>query len=326
MLGANRALATCAGLLNAMEYGPPPLFNQGVSARARLAFFSIVATTLIIIDAQVNALDVIRNGVEILLYPVQRVLLWPRDLATQLGVYFSAVRELEAENARLRRAALEQAQLAQLAGQLAIENTQLRALAGVRQRIEVPSVLALALYESRDAYSRKIVIDRGSDAGVKPGGPVIDEAGVVGQVTRVFPLTAEVTLLTDQEESLPVQITRNGLRAVAFGGQEPSTLELRFLPANADVQSGDSVVTSGLDGVYPPGMPVATVLQVDRDLKDQFARVVLRPVAGMSRSPLLVVLLVDPPPLLPTVAAARRNAATNDHSDRARRAARAAQR
>ncbi|HYA65774.1 MAG TPA: rod shape-determining protein MreC [Burkholderiaceae bacterium] len=299
-----------------MEYGPPPLFNQGVSARARLAFFSVVAAILIVIDAQVNALDVIRNGVEILLYPFQRVLLWPRDVVEDFSGYLSTVGDLNAENARLRKAAVEQARKAQLAGELQLENEQLRKLTGLRERLDLPSQLVTALYESRDPFSHKIVIDRGGNDGIRAGGPVIDEAGVVGQVTRVFPMNAEVTLLTDKEQSLPVQIARNGLRAVAFGGSEPMTLELRFLPSNADVQSGDSVVTSGLDGLYPTDMPVGTVTRIDRDVKDQFARVVLKPVAGMSKSRLLLVLIVNPPPL-PAATAGRDNAAGNVRGDRA---------
>jgi len=190
----------------------------------------------------------------------------------------------------------------------------LRKLAGLRERLDAPAEVVVALYESRDPYSRKIVIDRGNRDGMRAGGPVIDEVGVVGQVTRVFPLTSEVTLITDKEQSLPVQIVRNGLRAVAFGSSEPSSLELRFLPANADVEKGDEVVTSGLDGIYPVGMPVATVTRVDRDVKDQFARVLLRPVAGMSSSRMLLVLLVEPPPLLPPTEAARRSGPANQRS------------
>jgi rod shape-determining protein MreC len=305
-----------------MEYGPPPLFNQGVSARARLAFFSLVAAVLIIIDAKVNALDAIRNGVEILLYPAQRVLLWPRDLAEDVGEYFVANRSLTRENERLRREAVEQAQRAQEAAQLRMENEQLRNLAGVRGRLAVPAQVVTALYESRDPFSRKVVIDRGTKDGMRAGGPVIDETGVVGQVTRVFPLSSEVTLLTDKEQSIPVQIARNGLHAVAFGSAEPSSLELRFLPANVDIQSGDSVVTSGLDGVYPVGLPVATVTRVDRDVKDQFARVLLKPVAGLSRSRMLLVLLVEPPPVVPRAETERRDVGTPARGDRAAKAAR----
>ncbi|HYA76038.1 MAG TPA: rod shape-determining protein MreC, partial [Burkholderiaceae bacterium] len=236
--------------------------------------------------------------------------------AEDFGGYLSTVSDLNEENARLRKAAVEQAQRAQLAGALEQENEQLRKLVGLRERVEPHSQIVTALYESRDPFSHKIVIDHGSKDGIRAGGPVIDEAGVVGQVTRVFPMTAEVTLLTDKEQSLPVQIARNGLRAVAFGGSEPMTLELRFLPSNADVQSGDTVVTSGLDGLYPTDMPVATVTRIDRDVKDQFARVILRPVAGMSKSRLLLVLLANPPPLSPA-AGAHENAAGNARGDRA---------
>ena len=282
-----------------MEYGPPPLFNQGVSARARLAFFSLLASALIIVDAQVNALDVIRNGVEVLLYPVQRVLLWPRDVAENIGAYFASNHALLQENARLREQAVAQALRVQDATRLQQENEQLRRFAELRQRLDVPAQVVSALYESRDPYSHRIVIDHGSQDGMRAGGPVLDEDGVIGQVTRVFPVTAEVTLVTDKDQSLPVQIARNGLHAVAFGSSEPASLELRFLPANVEIESGDAVVTSGLDGVYPPGLPVATVVRIDRDVKDQFARVILKPVAGRSRSRLLLVLVAEPPPLPP---------------------------
>jgi rod shape-determining protein MreC len=288
-----------------MEYGPPPLFNQGVSARARLALFSLVASVLIIIDAQVKALDVIRNGVEILLTPVQRVLLWPRDLAEGIGGYFVGAHALQEENASLREQAASQALRIQEVAQLETENAQLRQLAGLKQRLAVPGQVVRALYESRDPFSHRIVIDRGSLDGMVAGGPVLDDQGVVGQVTRVFPNSSEVTLVTDREQSLPVQIARNGLHAIAFGSSEPYSLELRFLPANVEIEAGDKVVTSGLDGVYPPGLPVAVVTKVDRDVKDQFARVILKPVAGTSQSRLLLVLTVAPPPLPPADAAHR---------------------
>jgi rod shape-determining protein MreC len=294
-----------------MEYGPPPLFNQGVSARARLAFFSLLASALIIIDAQVNALEVIRNGVEVLLYPVQRVLLWPRDLAETVDAQFVTKRALIQENTRLHEQAVAQSLRVQEAAQFEQENAQLRKLSNLRERLAVPSQVANALYESRDPFSHRIVIDRGSKDGMRAGGPVLDEQGVVGQVTRVFPVTAEVTLVTDKDQSLPVQIARNGLHAVAFGSIEASSLELRFLPANVEIESGDAVVTSGLDGVYPSGLPVATVIRVDRDVKDQFARVILKPVAGLSKSRMLLVLMVEPPPPLPPPDAARRDAAGN---------------
>jgi rod shape-determining protein MreC len=283
-----------------MEYGPPPLFNQGVSARARLAFFSFLAVALIVIDARVDALNAIRIGVGVMLYPLQRVMLWPRDALMQAGRYVTTVGSLTRDNDRMRRASAENATALLLLEQLRRENDRLRQLQGLRERVGVHSLLVQVLYEPRDRFSHKLVIDRGASDGLQVGSPVIDEQGVVGQVTRVFPAVAEVTLLTDKDQSIPVLVARNGLRSVAFGGSEAGTLELRFLAANADVVSGDAVVTSGLDGLYPSGLPVGTITRVERDVKDQFARVVLNPAGGIDANRVLVVLQIDmtalPPP------------------------------
>ena len=280
-----------------MEYGPPPLFNQGVSARARLAFFSFLAILLIVIDARVNVLDTIRIGVGVMLYPVQRVLLWPRDALTHAGRYLVTVGSLTHENAQLRESATERAAQLLQDEQLRLENAHLRQLQGLRERTGAKTQSVQVLYEPRDRFTHKLVIDRGSSDGVRAGNPVIDEQGVVGQVTRVFPLVAEVTVLTEKDQAIPVQVLRNGLRSVAFGGSEPGTLELRFLAANADVSSGDAVVTSGLDGLYPAGLPVGTIARVERDVKDQFARVIVRPAGGVNANSVLVVLEVTAAPL-----------------------------
>ncbi len=276
-----------------MEYGPPPLFNQGVSARARLAFFSFLAVALLVVDSRVKALETIRLGVGVVLYPIQQALLVPRDLAARVSDYFTTVASLTRENEALKRAALENALLLRQAQDLAAENARLRQLAGLRERLGAAALTAQVLYEARDRFTSKIVLDRGAQDGVLVGGPVLDGIGVVGQVTRVFPLTAEVTLLTDKDQVLPVQIVRNGLRGVAYGGAGAGLLELRFMPVNADIVQGDEVVTSGLDGVYPPGLPVATVARVERNVKDQFARVLLAPSAGVHSHTQLLVLIVD---------------------------------
>jgi len=276
-----------------MEHGPPPLFNQGVSARARLLFFATLAIVLLLVDARVRALDSVRRGLAVVLYPVERVLLWPRDAASGIGDYLVSVGGLTRENEALRRAALDYAQRALATESLAAENEQLRRLLGLRARPGTHGEAAQVLYESRDRFARRVVIDGGALRGIAAGSPVIDELGVVGQVTRVYPLTAEVTLLTDRDQAIPVQVLRNGLRGVAFGGQEPGTLDLRFLASNADVVAGDAVVTSGIDGVYPPGLPVAHVDRVEREAKDQFARIVMRPDAGVQAHTMLMVVRVE---------------------------------
>ena len=282
-----------------MEYGPPPLFNQGVSARARLAFFSFLAVLLIVIDARVNALDSIRIGVDVMLYPLQRALLWPRDALTQASRYLTTVASLTRDNEQLRESASEHAARLLQDEELRLENARLRQLEGLRERTSAKTQMVQVLYEPRDRFTHKLVIDRGSSDGLRAGNPVIDEQGVVGQVTRVFPMVSEVTVLTERDQSIPVEVLRNGLRCIAFGGAEPGTLELRFLAANADVASGDAVVTSGLDGLYPAGLPVGTIARVERDVKDQFARVVVNPAGGTDANSLLVVLQLTAAPLPP---------------------------
>ncbi len=276
-----------------MEYGPPPLFNQGVSARARLIFFSFLAVALIVIDSRARLLETVRVGVGVVMYPVQRALLVPRDTFDRVGDFFTTIGSLTRENEQLKRSAVEQAQAIQQTQALLAENERLRKMLGARERTGNTARLAQALYESRDRFSRKLVLDIGTNGGVEPGSPVIDDVGVVGQVTRVFPLTSEVTLLTDKDQSIPVQVVRNGLRGVAFGGVEPGTLDLRFMASNADVNNGDHVVTSGIDGVYPPGLSVATVTRVERVAKDQFARIVMAPTAGVQSHTTVLVLGMD---------------------------------
>lgn len=287
-----------------MEYGPPPLFNQGVSARARLAFFSFLAIALIVIDSRIRVLETVRVGVGVVLYPVQQVLLIPSRAVEAVQGHFSTVSSLQRENERLKQTELANAQALQQARELAVENERLRKLLGARERQPNASMLASVLYETRDRFSRKIVLHAGSVDGVRPGNPVIDDLGVVGQVTRVFRDTSEVTLLTDKDQTIPVQILRNGLRGVAFGGVEPGTLDLRFMAPNADIIKDDLAVTSGLDGVYPPGLAVARVERIERATTDQFAHVVMRPVAGVESHKQLLVLLTEPARLPAAPAAA----------------------
>jgi rod shape-determining protein MreC len=140
---------------------------------------------------------------------------------------------------------------------------------------------AQILYESPDPYSRKVVVDRGSAQGVALASPVVNEAGVLGQVTRVYLSSSEVTLLTDKDAAIPVLNARTQARSAAFGGTAAlgAAMELRFMAGNADVQIGDTLVTSGVDGIYPPGLSVARVVSVDRKADTGFARIFLAPVA-----------------------------------------------
>ncbi|GIZ50699.1 rod shape-determining protein MreC [Noviherbaspirillum aridicola] len=276
-----------------MDYSPPPLFKQGASARAKVVIFSLIALTLLIADARLRSLGAIRQVVGTALYPLQVVALLPRDGAMLVAGYFSTLSAVQRENQRLKQEQVANAQTLQQIQQLSAENAQLRRLLDANERLPVKSVMSEILYDARDAFTRKIILDRGSRNGVRPGQPVIDDLGVVGQVTRVYPFTSEVTLLTDKDQAIPVQVVRSGLRSIAYGQGHAGTLDLRFMPVNADVRNGDILVTSGLDGVYPPGLAVAKVAQVESKSSDAFARIVLQPLAGIDRNRQLLILLTE---------------------------------
>jgi rod shape-determining protein MreC len=276
-----------------MDRSPPPFFQQGPSSNARLAFFALAAIALLVVDARIHALDALRQGIGTVLYPLQRTLLVPRDMFMLGGDYFSEINRLREENAELRRLETTNARTLLQAEQYAQENRQLRELLGARERTAVRSVVAEVLYETRDPFTRKAVLDRGLQHGVVLGQPVIDARGVVGQVTRVFPLSAEVTQLTDPNMTVPVQVQRTGQRAIAFGSVTADRMELRFMSVNADVREGDQLVTSGLDSLYPAAMPVGRIESVERGRTGNFAKIIVQPVSGLDRSKMVLVLLVD---------------------------------
>jgi rod shape-determining protein MreC len=299
-----------------MDRSPPPFFKQGPSANARLGFFALLAVALLVVDARLDALNAMRQGIGTVLYPLQRTLLVPRDVFTLGGDYLFEVSRLREENTELRRLETANARTLLQAEQLSHENRQLRELLGARDRTAVRSVVAEVLYETRDSFSRRAVLDRGLQHGVVLGQPVIDARGVVGQVTRVFPLSAEVTQVTDPNMTVPVQVERTGQRAIAFGSASADRMELRFLSVNADLKEGDRLVTSGLDSVYPTGIPVGSVSLVDRGRTGNFARVQIDPVSGLDRSRMVLVLMVDhaglPPSMPPDAAESGRRRARRD--------------
>jgi len=176
------------------------------------------------------------------------------------------------------------------AAQLTAENTHLRALLELGSRASTQTTPVEVQYDTRDPFTQKVVIGKGSQQGIQDGAPVVNEDGVIGQVTRVFPLQSEVTLLSDKDQAVPVQIVRTGLRSVIYGTPKGDTLDLRFVPISADVQTGDELVTSGLDGIYPPGLPVAKVVRVDKQADTAFARVVCLPIAPVRGARQLLVL------------------------------------
>jgi len=299
-----------------MDYSPPPLFKQGAPARVKVTVFALLSLVLLVVDARMHVLNSVRQIAGTVLYPLQMAALMPRDAVSNMGGYFSSLSSLQNEVRELKNQQIAQAQSMQQAQLQMAENAHLRRLLEAREYLPVATIMSEILYDARDPSTRRIVLDRGTRNGVQLGLPVIDNAGVIGQVTRVFPFTSEVTLLTDKEQAIPVQVLRSGLRSIAYGRGRSGLLDLRFVAPDADIQVGDVIVTSGLDGMYPAGLAVAKVVQVEKVAAGAFGRVVCQPIGGVDRNRQLLIVMssvaraprpVEPVAAAPVHGAGRRN-------------------
>lgn len=270
-------------------HAPPPFFRRGLAPVARLIFFVALALTLLVTDLRFRTLEWVRLGVATAAWPLQRIAYLPVDAGSDVTNYFSRLSSLVGENEQLRQRQLNTANLLLRQKHLEDENRRLRVLMDMKERHPVEGRIAEILYAARDPFARRVIIDKGSQHGIDAGQAVVDEVGVIGQVVRVFPLTSEVSLLTDKDQAIPIQVQRNGLRAV-LEGAGAGVMELRFLATNAEVDVGDILITSGLDGVYLPGLPVAKVIEIDRSNSYSFSRIRCVPLAGVERRGLVLVL------------------------------------
>lgn len=273
----------------------PAFFVRGPSPFARLAFFSVLSLALMASDSRLQYLASMRQSLQTLLHPLQLLANAPTQLYLNTTEYFSMHDTLLSENQQLKKRDLMQSIALQKLNLLALENAHMRELLAAQAALKESSVAAEILHVGRDPFTRKVLINRGQNHKILPGMAVVDAAGVIGQVTRVYPLSSEVTLITDTSLAMPVQIERNGLRAIAFGHGRDSTVDLPYLPANVDIQRGDRLVTSGIDGVYPAGLAVATVKQIIRAPDTPFARIVCWPAGGVENH--RQVLVVSKPQL-----------------------------
>jgi len=278
--------------LGTLDRTPPPFFRQGPSALSKLTVCSALAVFLMVADARFNMTQPLRAVIASVLYPLQWLVLQPTASVRNAAGYFQSLRAAQRSEEQAHLKLGLQSQKANQVEQLLLENTQLRSLLELRERVTAQSLVAQVLYDSADPFSRKVVVDKGLVDGVGAGSPVIDAAGVLGQVTRVYTAVSEVTLLTDRDQAIPVLNTRTGARGVAFG--DPAVhgggLELRFMAGNSDVLAGDLLSTSGVDGVYPPGLPVARVDRVERRVDSAFARIYLHPEALVSGTAHVMIL------------------------------------
>lgn len=269
---------------------PEPFFNRGPTPLARLTFFSLVAIAIMIADRQFHVLDSLRSGLSWVLYPMEKMIAMPGQFIVHVSGYFSEQNRLLNENRELKTKVLELSATSQQARLMKIEHERLTQLARSASRFEDRGVIAEVIRDSRNPFSRKVIIDKGRSHGLSPGLAVIDGNGVVGQISAAGMFTSEVTLLTEKDQAVPVMVVRNGLRGVAVGTGKDATVELPFIPIGADVRKDDVLVTSGIDGTYPAGLEIAVVSQVEKNTAAGFARITAQPSSSLNSHRYILVL------------------------------------
>jgi len=276
----------------------PQFFRHGPGPFARLFVFALLSCLLIAGDVRFKYFPQLRQAIGVIIFPLQKIAYIPANIYDQVEEFIASFYLLE-ENVKLRLLYLENREQLLKLHSLEAENIHLRQLLGAVQQIEnktrTKTVLAEILYTPRDPFNHKITLNKGSQHHIQLGQAVIDDKGIVGQITQLYPWSSEVTLLTDRDHSVPVQVVRNSLRSVVSGTGKNDQLEVRYLSVNTDIQKGDQLVTSGIGGVYPPGIPVATVLRIERDPTGDFAQIISTPVAGVDRNrQVLILSLIQP--------------------------------
>ena len=278
--------------LGTLDRSPPPFFKQGPSALSKLVFFSALSLFLMVADVRFRITQPVRAALATALYPVQWLALQPVRAFRNSSAYLTGLDQANSSSEQASKKLAVQSLRAGQVEQLLLENGRLRKLLALREQLSTSVMAAEVLYDAADPYTRKIIIDKGLLQEVALGSPVLDESGVLGQITRVHPLVSEVTLVIDRELAIPVLNVRTGARSVAYGDPTPysSGLELRFMGSNSDVQVGDLLTTSGVDGVYPPGLPVAKISKIERRAESAFAKIFCTPQALITGARQVIVV------------------------------------
>jgi rod shape-determining protein MreC len=266
------------------------MFARVMGLPARLALYCLASLGLMLVDSRYDALAAVRAGAATAIHPVQVLLARPFEYLGEAGEFFTVHGRLLDERRRLASEHEKLAALLQSHRDLQAENVRLRSLLSLPTPAGVEPLAATVTRVLPNPFARQLVIDRGSADGVVAGRPVVDAAGLIGQVTAVYPASSIVTLLTSREQAAPVQNQRNGLRLLVSGTGSDSLLEVRYLDMHADLKRGDLLTTSGLDGVYPPGIPVARVVDVTQPRQTPFARARCQPIGNIGQYRHVLVL------------------------------------
>ena len=273
----------------------PQFFRHGPSLLVRLVFFIQLSLALMVVDTHFKYLYEARQTIAVALYPIQNLAHLPTAISNLANDFF-ITQDLADENARFKQQHLIDSGKLQQLSALTIENEHLRNLLEATQKNKSKTILAEIRSVPRDPFNLTVILDKGLQNGAQNGQVIVDHLGVIGQITHAYPWSSEATLITDKDHSIPVQILRNGLRSVASGTGKYKTLELNYMANNVDIQEGDQIVTSGIGGVYPSGLPVALVSKVKRDISSAFAYIICTTIAGVDRNKQVLILSPQTPP------------------------------
>ncbi|MES9976051.1 MAG: rod shape-determining protein MreC [Candidatus Thiodiazotropha sp.] len=271
------------------------MFTQGPSITTRLVAAVLLSIAIMVLDHRYNHLESLRSGLSVLLFPVQYLASLPLLLSESASDAINSRSELEAERDRLHAENLLLRARQQKFEALEAENMRLRGLLDSSFKVGDRVLIAELVAVEQDPFRQQVLINKGKTSGLFVGQPVVDANAVVGQVTHINPFSASVLLITDAAHALPVQVSRNGLRTIALGTGLINRLELPHLPNNADIKVGDLLTTSGMGGSFPPGYPVAEVIDVRREPGQPFASVIAQTTAHLDRiREVLLVWTLDP--------------------------------
>jgi rod shape-determining protein MreC len=276
----------------------PAFFIQGPKPFSRLMFFCTLSLVMMAVDARFDYLSQVRQWFSTALHPLEVLASAPNEWGRNINTYFTSHNQLIQDNFKLKQQSLIDNAALQRLATVDAENAHLRTLLAGDAPIIPQATLGEVLHMGRDPFSNIITLNRGSRHHITPGQAVVDEQGVVGQITRVYTFTSEVTLITDKKLSIPIQIERNQLRAIAFGEGKRNTLDIPYLPTSVDIKVGDKLVTSGIDGVYPAGLAVAVVTQIKQSQDSPFAKIISRPIAGVNNHKHVLILKVPESPAI----------------------------
>ncbi|PVV09029.1 MAG: rod shape-determining protein MreC [gamma proteobacterium symbiont of Ctena orbiculata] len=271
------------------------IFTQGPSITTRLVVAVLLSISIMVLDHRYNHLESLRSGLSVLLFPVQYLASLPLLLSESASDAITNRNKLESERNKLHAENLLLRARQQKFEALEAENMRLRGLLDSSFKVGDRVLIAELISVEQDPFRQQVLINKGTTSGLFVGQPVVDASAVVGQVTHISPFNASVLLITDAAHALPVQVNRNGLRTIALGTGLINRLELPHLPNNADIKVGDLLTTSGMGGSFPPGYPVAEVIDVKREPGQPFASVIAQTTAHLDRiREVLLVWTLDP--------------------------------